>query len=92
MWLFILLGFKLRSYHERFGCHIAHLKLEMGRDGWKALVRIDFPCGLFLSCVCVREALPESPFAAKSEDLAPKSDLELFKDMACQVKHVTDRT
>ena len=43
----------LRSYHERFGCHIAHLKLEMGRDGWKALVRIDFPCGLFLSCVCV---------------------------------------
>lgn len=27
---------------------------------------------VFVMCLCVREALPESPFAAKSEDLAPK--------------------
>ena len=78
-----------RTYHERFGAHIAELKIEMSQQHWQAhvcascvpVLKPHFVNVLFFVHVVwlAWEELPKSPFAAREPILLQKTDLELFQ-------------
>ena len=76
---------EFRTYHERFGAHIAELKAEMSQLNWQAHVCASCVSNLlnhvFFHVVwVVWEELPKSPFAAREPILLQKTDLELFQE------------
>lgn len=66
-----------RTYHQRFGIHLATLKKEMGEANWKAACWL-VTLVLFFCYLTAGQARPEPP-ALPGLD-AGKTDVELFKD------------